>query len=162
MKKSKKDGKTLTIFIIAILIIDQITKIVLYKKGMSITSNSSDNNGYYIVISIIIVFMIIRYISSDNTFIKMGTKVILGFGIAGAIGNSIDRIWNKNVIVFIKLGEYVNLNLAYIYIFITWVGMAIILAKNSIKFINERKYSKKNNAFNPKNSSNAKSIKKDE
>ncbi len=140
MVKDKKHGKMLIILIIATLVLDQITKIWLYKKQIATISDSGNNNVYYIMISIIIVLMIIRYISSDNTFIKLGTKIILSFGIAGAIGNVIDRIWNKNIIVFIKIGDYINLNLAYIYILIAWVGMAVILTKNSIKFMKERNY----------------------
>ena len=142
MKKNKTYGKILTLFIIAILILDQITKIWLYKKGIATILESNNNNGYYIIISIIIVLMIIRYISSDNLFIKLDTKIILSFGVAGAIGNVIDRIWNKNVIVFIKLGDYINLNLAYIYILIAWIGMALILAKNTVNFMKERKLRK--------------------
>ena len=147
MVKNKRHGKMLIILIIATVVLDQITKIWLYKKQIATISDSGNNNGYYIVISLIIVLMIIRYISSDNTFIKLKTKIILSFGIAGAIGNVIDRIWNKNIIVFIKIGDYINLNLAYIYILIAWVGMAVILAKDTVNFMKERKNSKRNNSF---------------
>ncbi len=147
MVKNKRHGKMLIILIIATVVLDQITKIWLYKKQIATISDSGNNNGYYIIISIIIVLMIIRYISSDNTFIKLKTKIILSFGIAGAIGNVIDRIWNKNIIVFIKIGDYINLNLAYIYILIAWVGMAVILAKDTVNFMKERKNSKRNNSF---------------
>ena len=150
MVKNKRHGKMLIILIIATVVLDQITKIWLYKKQIATISDSGNNNGYYIIISIIIVLMIIRYISSDNTFIKLKTKIILSFGIAGAIGNVIDRIWNKNVIVFIKIGDYINLNLAYIYILIAWVGMAVILTKDTVNFIKERKKSKRNNSFDNK------------
>lgn len=150
MVKNKKHEKMLIILIIAIVVLDQITKIWLYKKQIATISDSGNNNGYYIIISIIIVLMIIRYISSDNTFIKLKTKIILSFGIAGAIGNVIDRIWNKNIIVFIKIGDYINLNLAYIYILIAWIGMAVILTKDTVNFIKERKNSKRNNSFDNK------------
>ena len=147
MVKNKKHEKMLIILIIATVVLDQIIKIWLYKKQIATISNSGNNNGYYIIISIIIVLMIIRDISSDNTFIKLKTKIILSFGIAGAIGNVIDRIWNKNIIVFIKIGDYINLNLAYIYILIAWVGMAVILTKDTVNFMKERKNSKRNNSF---------------
>ena len=86
--------------------------------------------------------MIIRYISRDNLFIKLKTKIILSFGIAGAIGNMIDRIWLGYVLAFIKIGNSFNLNLAYIYIVIAWIGMAFILAKDSMEFLKERKNKK--------------------
>ena len=91
----------IVIFLIA-LILDQISKIIAYKNGWNISSEAS-NNGYNIVITLIIVLMLIRYISNDNTFIKLDTKIILTLAISGAIGNLIDRIWNQNVIIFIVL-----------------------------------------------------------
>ena len=88
--------------------------------------------------TIIIVLMIIRYISNENTFIKLDTKIILTLAISGAVGNLIDRIWNQNVIIFIDLGRSIYLNLAYIYILIAWVGLAAILTKNTMKILKEK------------------------
>ena len=88
--------------------------------------------------------MIIRYISNDNSFVKLDTKIILSFVISGAIGNLIDRIWNKDVIIFMSLGNGLNFNLAYIYIGIAWIGLAIILTKNSMKILKDRKKVKEN------------------
>ena len=114
---------------------------MVYKNGAIIPQeeNLPSNNGYYIIMTIIVIIMIIRYITNDNTFVKLDTKIILSFGIAGAVGNLIDRIWNKNVIVFIKLGESLNINLAYIYVAIAWIGMAVILTKNTMKILKEKK-----------------------
>ena len=89
-----------------------------------------------------IVLMIIRYISNDNTFIKFDTKVVLSLAIAGAIGNLIDRIWNQSVIVFIHLGNNFNINLAYIYIGVAWIGLAVILTKNFMKILKDKKKEK--------------------
>lgn len=147
MKKNKdKDHKKILILIIAIcILLDQITKIIAYNKGWNINQNEqidASNNGYYIVMSIIIIMMVIRYISNDNTFIKLDTKIILSFAISGAIGNLIDRIWNKDVIIFMSLANGFNFNLAYIYIGIAWIGLAIILTKNSMKILKDRKNKK--------------------
>ena len=84
--------------------------------------------------------MIIRYISNENTFIKLDTKVILTLAISGAIGNLIDRIWNKNVIIFMDLGKSIYLNFAYIYVLIAWIGLAAILTKNTMKILKEKKH----------------------
>lgn len=140
-EKNMKQRKILLFFTLIILLIDQIIKIIFYVKGLNIFSNNTieNNNGYYIVMSIIISLMIIRYISSENTFVTITTKVILCFGIAGALSNTIDRIWNKEVIVYYSLKNAVNLNLAYVYIIIAWVGMAAILTKNTMMFLKERK-----------------------
>ena len=135
-----KDRKILIIIFIIALVLDQVTKVIGYVNGWNININSDNsNNGYYIIMTIIIVIMIIRYISNENTFIKLDTKVILTLAISGAIGNLIDRIWNKNVIIFMDLGKSIYLNFAYIYVIIAWIGLAAILTKNTMKILKEKK-----------------------
>ena len=135
-----KDRKLLLIIFIIALVLDQVTKVIGYVNGWNININSDNsNNGYYIIMTIIIVIMIIRYISNENTFIKLDTKVILTLAICGAIGNLIDRIWNKNVIIFMDLGKSIYLNFAYIYVLIAWIGLAAILTKNTMKILKEKK-----------------------
>ena len=134
-----KDRKLLVIIFIIALVLDQVTKVIGYVNGWNININSDNsNNGYYIIMTIIIVIMIIRYISNENTFIKLDTKVILTLAISGAIGNLIDRIWNKNVIIFMDLGKSIYLNFAYIYVLIAWIGLAAILTKNTMKILKEK------------------------
>ncbi|MEI3392044.1 MAG: signal peptidase II [Clostridia bacterium] len=135
-----KDRKILIIIFIIALVLDQVTKVIGYVNGWNININGDNsNNGYYIIMTIIIVIMIIRYISNENTFIKLDTKVILTLAISGAIGNLIDRIWNKNVIIFMDLGKSIYLNFAYIYVLIAWIGLAAILTKNTMKILKEKK-----------------------
>lgn len=135
-----KDRKLLIIIFIIALVLDQVTKVIGYVNGWNININSDNsNNGYYIIMTIIIVIMIIRYISNENTFIKLDTKVILTLAISGAIGNLIDRIWNKNVIIFMDFGKSIYLNFAYIYVLIAWIGLAAILTKNTMKILKEKK-----------------------
>ncbi len=135
-----KDRKLLIIIFIIALVLDQATKVIGYVNGWNININGDNsNNGYYIIMTIIIVIMIIRYISNENTFIKLDTKVILTLAISGAIGNLIDRIWNKNVIIFMDLGKSIYLNFAYIYVLIAWIGLAAILTKNTMKILKEKK-----------------------
>lgn len=141
--KEKKDKKILIVIFFIALILDQISKIIAYKNGWNISSEAS-NNGYNIVITLIIVLMLIRYISNDNTFIKLDTKIILTLAISGAIGNLIDRIWNQNVIIFIDLGKSIHLNFAYIYVLIAWIGLAAILTRNTMVIIKNRKKVKEN------------------
>ena len=146
MDKKKNHKNMLIIIIIIAVVLDQIIKFIAYRQGWNITTNqiyNEDNNGYYIIMSLIIILMIIRYISNDNTFIKLDTKIILSLAISGAIGNLIDRIWNKQVIVFIDIGKNFHLNLSYIYIIIAWIGMAMILTKNSMNIVRDIKKRKK-------------------
>lgn len=139
--KEKKYNKLLITIILVLLVLDQVTKIIFLKRAVVpiVSDGESTGNGYYIVMSIIIVIMIIRYMQNNNTFIKLGTKIVLSLAVAGAIGNVVDRIWKGYVITFINIGNSINLNLAYIYIIATWIGMAGILTKDSINFLNERK-----------------------
>ena len=73
----------------------------------------------------------------------MQTRIILSFAIAGGIGNLIDRIWNKSVIVFINLNNHIEINLAYIFILVSWIGMAIILTINTTKFLKNKRKNRK-------------------
>lgn len=139
----KKEKIIICIIIIILLLIDQITKITAIKNGYIIQNVNTTNNGYYIFISIIIVLMIIRYIFNNNLYIKMQTRIILSFAISGGIGNLVDRVWNKSVIVFINLNNHLELNLSYIYIFISWIGMAIILTINTTKFLKNKRKNRK-------------------
>ena len=135
MKDNKRKKILIIIFFIA-LILDQVTKFISYINGWNINiNNNTSNNGYYIMLTIIIVFMLIKYISNQNTFIKLDTEIILTLAISGSIGNLIDRIWNENVIVFLDFGKSIYLNLSYIYILIAWVGLAVILTKNTMKIL---------------------------
>lgn len=141
----KKNKKILIIIFVLALLFDQITKIIAYINGWNVlTGAEKENNISNILLTIIITILILRYISNENTFIKQDTRIILILAVSGAIGNLIDRIWNKNIITFIQIGNSISLNLAYVYILISWIGFAIILAKNTVKILNERKKGTKN------------------
>lgn len=146
----KKEKLIVFILIIILLLIDQITKIIAIKQGWMIRKTDTNGNGQYILTSIIIVLVIIRYIFNNNSFIKIYTRIILSFGISGGIGNLIDRIWNKGVILFINFNN-IELNISYIYILIAWIGMAVILTKDSVKFLQDKK-NKRNDKKNENNS----------
>ncbi len=146
----EKERKTLIFLIIILTAIDQILKIVLFTSNyqlgsitgwsLGILSNKkSENNISYILVAIIAIIAIGRYIKSNNSFIKMNSRVILSFTIAGAISNTIDRLWNGTTINYINMPKFSSLNLAYIYFIITWIGMAIILTKYTSQRILEKK-----------------------
>ena len=145
-----KEKKIVIILIIALILIDQIAKILIFKTNMTlineagwgigiITNQKSENNIAYILISIIAVMMLVRYINSNNTFIKTNSRVILSFAIAGAISNAIDRVWNGGTINYISIPKFTPLNLSYVYFIITWIGMAVILTKYTSDRIKEKK-----------------------
>ena len=146
----EKERKTLIFLIIILTVIDQILKIVLFTSNyqlgsitgwsLGVLSNKkSENNISYILVAIIAIIAIGRYIKSNNSFIKMNSRVILSFTIAGAISNTIDWLWNGTTINYINMPKFSSLNLAYIYFIITWIGMAIILTKYTSQRILEKK-----------------------
>ena len=146
----EKERKILTILILSLILIDQILKIFLYKSNFQIINNNgwgigvfnntkTENNLAYILISIIAVMALVRYIKSNNTFIKINSRVILSFSIAGAISNAIDRIWNGGTINYINIPNFSALNLSYVYFLITWIGMAAILTKYTSDRMKEKK-----------------------
>ena len=145
-----KEKKIIIILIITLILIDQIAKVLIFKTnitsvnedgwGIGVLANQkSENNIAYILISIVAVMMLVRYINSNNTFIKKDSRVILSFAISGAISNSIDRIWNGGTINYINIPNFTPINLSYVYFIITWIGMAVILTKYTSDRIKEKK-----------------------
>ena len=134
---SKKEKKIIIILTISLILIDQILKIVSINKT-EINIEPSSNNTSYILISIIAIIVIIRYMLNNNSFIKINSRIILSFAIAGALSNVIDRIWFKSVINYINIKEF-HINLSYIYIVIAWIGMAIILTRYTINRNKEKR-----------------------
>lgn len=145
-----KEKKIIYILIIALILIDQIAKVLLFKTnitlineagwGIGVLANQkSENNIAYILISIIAVMMLVRYINSNNTFIKTDSRIILSFAISGAISNAIDRVWNGGTINYINIPNFTPINLSYVYFIITWIGMALILTKYTSERIKEKK-----------------------
>jgi len=142
---SKKQKIIILILIISLLIIDQILKIT-YITTQEINIEKSIDNTSYMVISIMAIILLVKYILNDNSFIKMDSRIILSLAIAGATSNIIDRLWAGNVINNIKIPSFTDINLSYIYILITWIGMAIILTRYTVNRIKEKKESgSKNN-----------------
>ena len=146
----EKERKILIFFIVILIFIDQILKIVIFKANIQIGNTSgwgigvlnnikTENNLAYILVSIVAVIALIRYIKSNNTYIKMNSRVILSFSIAGAISNAIDRVWNVGTINYINIPNFSALNLSYVYFIITWIGMAVILTKYTSDRIKEKK-----------------------
>lgn len=145
-----KEKRILIILVSALVIVDQIIKIIMYNSkiqiinsigwGIGVLNNTkSGDNLAFILILIIAVIALVRYIKSNNTYIKMNSRVILSFSIAGAISNAIDRVWNGGTINYINIPNFSALNLAYVYFIITWIGMAVILTKYTSDRIKEKK-----------------------
>lgn len=145
-----KEKKILIILIVVLILLDQIFKIIFLASNLKIGNVSgfslgitqnikSQNNIQYILISIIAILALVRYITRNNMFIKLDSKIIISFAIAGCFSNLLDRIWNGAVINYINIPNFTSLNLAYFYILVTWIGMAAVLTKYTSERIKERK-----------------------
>ena len=142
-------NRKIYLIIIILLLLDQISKIVFLKIGATGDTKSIENNlAYRVLISIVVIILILRYINSNNSYIKNDTRIILSIGVSGIIGNLIDLIWNKEVITFINVFSDIKINLAYIFIIIAWVGMAVILTKNTMNILKEKGNKKDGNKTN--------------
>ena len=140
-KEKSKENKKIAILILGLILLDQIVKIILILTNSSALewSITSEDNVTYILISILAIILLVRYIMSNNTYIKFRSKVILSFAVAGVIGNGIDRIWKGHVINYISIPNFISINLSYIYLIITWIGLAIMLTKYTMERVNEKR-----------------------
>ena len=150
MKEKKENRRIILIVIILLILVDQIIKIFLIITNFKISLNNvlgiyfeegiqTNDNLSYILISFIVTILLIRYIKSNNIFIKNSNKIVISFAIAGVISNAIDRIWKGYVITYINISGFIGLNLGYMYIIVAWVGMAAILTKNTVNQIKQKK-----------------------
>lgn len=153
--KSKIDVILIIIFILIILC-DQLSKIFIVanndkeniSKGIITISfnNYKSENEYYkdnfitkIATDIIVFVIIIKFLRTQKDRMDNKVKSSLLLILAGGLGNFIDKIWNRQVIVFIKLGNLPLLNIAYIFIFIGWIAFAICMAYDTLKIRKEIK-----------------------
>ena len=148
---SKKEKKIIIVLVIVLVAIDQILKIFFLlsnwkignKEGLSfgileIEGIKNENNITYLLFGIIALMAIIRYINNKNSYIKIDSRIMLSFAIAGIVSNLFDRIWNKSIINYINIPKFTSINLGYVYFIITWIGMAVILTKYTRERIKEK------------------------
>ncbi len=151
----KKEKNIVLILICVLVLIDQILKIyiinadteLIFSNGWEISAEkdvTSEDNVIYIAINLLMILFLVRYIRSNNVYIKLKNKLVLSFAIAGVASNLIDRIWNGSVINYIKIPQFTTLNLAYIYILVMWIGMAALMTSYTMERIKEKNGKKAN------------------
>mgnify|MGYP000245446651 CR=1 FL=1 len=142
MTEKKKFKLSITILIIiAIILIDQVSKILVInfvKQDVGIITlikKSEEIKIADVIISILsdcVVFtVIIKFLKEQSKYMSTKVKyslVILG----GGISNCIDKIWNGEVINFIKIGRLPSVNIAYILYIIGWISFLIFMVKNTL------------------------------
>ena len=132
VKKINKFDIAIISIIIAIIVIDQISKIIIQKVGninieqntYSISEEDPNSGMMYIVTNLIIIVIIARFMLSQNQFIDKVLKVFLSFIIAGGISNLIDRIVRGYVSEWINISKIDWLpmfNIADILVLVGWI-----------------------------------------
>lgn len=132
VKKINKFDIAIILIVIAIIVIDQISKIIIQKVGninieqntYSISEEDPNSGMMYIVTNLIIIVIITRFMLSQNQFIDKILKVFLSFIIAGGISNLIDRIVRGYVLEWINISKIDWLpmfNIADILVLVGWI-----------------------------------------
>ena len=143
MTEKKKFKLSITILIIiAIILIDQVSKILVInfvKQDIGIITLSKKIEEIKIddvIISILsdcVVFMvIIKFLKEQSKYMSTKVKYSLAVILGGGISNCIDKIWNGEVINFIKIGRLPSANIAYILYIIGWITFLIFMVKNTL------------------------------
>lgn len=147
-KKIKKEYIVLLIIVLAILIIDQISKICISNINeieiipnvlkFSIIQNTKPAYGIgsgstlmYVLTNIVILSVIFKFVTTQNDYVDTKLKVFLSFIFAGGISNVIDRILRGYVVEFIDFNQLISFpifNIADIFTIIGWVCIAAIFA----------------------------------
>jgi signal peptidase II len=137
----------MSIFIITLLLLDQLVKIyvsinknsILIKNFIDITyienyrgafGLGGSNTLFFIIITGIVIGIILKFIISQKDRLEQKTIYALSFILAGAIGNLIDRLFRGFVIDYIDIRSIMRFpvfNLADIYIVCGWIFLVIVI-----------------------------------
>lgn len=143
MTEKKKFKLSITILIIiAIILIDQVSKILVInfvKQDVGIITLSQKSEEIKIddvIISILsdcVVFtVIIKFLKEQSKYMSTKVKYSLAVILGGGMSNCIDKIWNGEVINFIKIGRLPSVNIANILYIIGWITFLIFMVKNTL------------------------------
>ncbi len=142
---------------IAIIMLDQISKLIMIDKNINIlpqvlsfsyTQNTgvafgliSNNIIFVIIFNIVILGIIIKFLKENNDNIDYTVLVSLILILSGGIGNLIDRILRGYVVDFIKF-DFINFpifNVADISITLGIFILVIIIVKQMIQNKNDQR-----------------------
>ena len=142
MQNDKKIKISIILIILAIITIDQIAKIIIINNdsytigtiSLKYEENAEKDSAMISILTDIVVFIIIiKCLKEQDKNMDNKVRISLAFILGGGISNLIDKIWNKEVISFIKIGRLPTLNVAYIMIIIGWIAFITLMVKNTIK-----------------------------
>lgn len=143
-KKLSKIEIAIIVIILAITIIDQISKIIVQNVSNINIEQNADETMMYIITNLVIIVIITKFMLSQNQFIDSKLKIFLSFIIAGGISNIIDRIFRGYVLEWIKIsniGWLPTFNIADVFVLVGW----ILVVGNFAYFTAEEWKNKKRN-----------------
>ena len=144
-KKLSKIEIAIIVIILAITIIDQISKIIVQNVSNINIEQNADETMMYIITNLVIIVIITKFMLSQNQFIDSKLKIFLSFIIAGGISNIIDRIFRGYVLEWIKIsniGWLPTFNIADVFVLIGWI---LVVGKFAYFTAEEWKNKKRNN-----------------
>lgn len=142
MQNDKKIKISIILIIFAIITIDQIAKIIIINNdsytigtiSLKYEENAEKDSAMISILTDIVVFIIIiKFLKEQDKNMDNKVRTSLAFILGGGISNLIDKIWNKDVIGFIKIGKLPAINIAYIILIIGWIAFITLMVKNTIK-----------------------------
>lgn len=142
MQNDKKIKISIILIILAIITIDQIAKIIIINNDSYTIGTISlkyeeiaekDSAMISILTDIVVFIIIIKFLKEQDKNMDNKVRTSLAFILGGGISNLIDKIWNKDVIGFIKIGKLPAINIAYIMLIIGWIAFITLMVKNTIK-----------------------------
>lgn len=142
MQNDKKIKISIILIILAIITIDQIAKIIMINNdsytigtiSLKYEENAEKDSAMISILTDIVVFIIIiKFLKEQDKNMDNKVRISLAFILGGGISNLIDKIWNKDVIGFIKIGKLPAINIAYIMLIIGWIAFITLMVKNTIK-----------------------------
>lgn len=138
----KKTIIIICVIAIAILLIDQVSKLVvekndIYYDGALLTISKSINTGMAfglnegnkrnIAISLLAFLLIFYFIKNQIDNIDHKTAVALGLVIGGGLSNFLDRFLRGGVLDFIRIFKIPNFNIADFSAVLGWLMLIVFL-----------------------------------
>lgn len=142
---------------IAIIVLDQLTKMALINKNITLIPNfmkftytkntgaafgiGSNNIIMVIIVNVIILGFIIKFLKDNSKKVDFPIIISLVLILSGAIGNLIDRLFRGFVIDFIDINvlNFPNFNIADIAIVLGIFVLIIVITKSIIMENKEEK-----------------------
>lgn len=135
--------RIIVILAIAVIIIDQVSKLLIIKNGLTMqigefvkieqTLNTgmalglNEGNMRNAIIMILVLAIVIAFIKNQLERIDTKTAVSVGLILGGGLSNLIDRFTRQGVVDFLSIYKFPTINLADCFIFIGWVLFIVFL-----------------------------------